>query len=41
MLAPKRDKVCLYIAQHRMTGTVEDIAQYILAGVISDAAAGA
>ena len=25
----KRDKVCLYIAQHRMTGTVKDIAQYI------------
>ncbi len=24
-----RDKVCLYIAQHRMTGTVRDIAQYI------------
>jgi tetratricopeptide (TPR) repeat protein len=25
----KRDKVCLYIAQHRMTGGVRDIAQYI------------
>ncbi len=25
----KRDKVCLYIAQHRMTGTEHDIAQYI------------
>ncbi len=25
----KRDKVCLYIAQHRMTGTVRDISQYI------------
>lgn len=25
----KRDKLCLYIAQHRMTGTVQDIAQYI------------
>jgi len=25
----KRDKVCLYIAQHRMTGTVKDISQYI------------
>jgi hypothetical protein len=25
----KRDAVCLYIAQHRMTGTVLDIAQYI------------
>jgi tetratricopeptide (TPR) repeat protein len=25
----KRDKVCLYIAQHRMTGTERDIAQYI------------
>src|SRR5208282_1451837 len=25
----KRDHVCLYIAQHRMTGTVKDIAQYI------------
>ena len=25
----QRDKVCLYIAQHRMTGTEEDIAQYI------------
>ena len=25
----KRDKVCVYIAQHRMTGGVRDIAQYI------------
>jgi len=25
----KRDKVCLYIAQHRMTGSVKDISQYI------------
>ncbi len=25
----KRDKLCLYVAQHRMTGTDEDIAQYI------------
>jgi tetratricopeptide (TPR) repeat protein len=25
----KRDKVCLYIAQHRMTGSEKDIAQYI------------
>jgi tetratricopeptide (TPR) repeat protein len=25
----KRDKVCLYIAQHRMTGTVKDISQYV------------
>jgi tetratricopeptide (TPR) repeat protein len=25
----KRDAVCLYIAQHRMTGTVLDVAQYI------------
>jgi tetratricopeptide (TPR) repeat protein len=25
----RRDKVCLFIAQHRMTGTVHDIAQYI------------
>lgn len=25
----KRDKVCLYIAQHRMTGTERDISQYI------------
>jgi len=25
----KRDALCLYIAQHRMTGTVQDIAQYI------------
>jgi hypothetical protein len=25
----KRDKVCLYIAQHRMTGTQRDISQYI------------
>ncbi|MGD0547549.1 MAG: hypothetical protein ABR991_06935 [Terracidiphilus sp.] len=25
----KRDKLCLYIAQHRMTGTELDIAQYI------------
>jgi tetratricopeptide (TPR) repeat protein len=25
----KRDKVCLYIAQHRMTGTVKDVSQYI------------
>ncbi len=25
----KRDKVCLFIAQHRMTGTVLDVAQYI------------
>ncbi|MGA2851960.1 MAG: hypothetical protein ABSE46_23400 [Terracidiphilus sp.] len=25
----KRDKVCLYIAQHRMTGSTRDIAQYI------------
>ena len=25
----RRDKVCLYIAQHRMTGTEHDISQYI------------
>jgi tetratricopeptide (TPR) repeat protein len=25
----KRDKLCLYVAQHRMTGGVRDIAQYI------------
>lgn len=25
----KRDAVCLYIAQHRMTGTVKDVSQYI------------
>jgi len=25
----KRDKVCLYIAQHRMTGTERDVSQYI------------
>ncbi len=25
----KRDKLCLFIAQHRMTGTDQDIAQYI------------
>ena len=25
----RRDKVCLYIAQHRMTGTERDISQYI------------
>jgi hypothetical protein len=25
----KRDKVCLYIAQHRLTGSVRDISQYI------------
>ena len=25
----KRDKICLYIAQHRMTGGERDIAQYI------------
>ena len=25
----KRDRVCLYIAQHRMTGTEKDISQYI------------
>jgi hypothetical protein len=25
----KRDKMCLYIAQHRMTGTVQDVSQYI------------
>ena len=25
----KRDKLCLYIAQHRMTGTERDISQYI------------
>jgi tetratricopeptide (TPR) repeat protein len=25
----RRDKLCLYIAQHRMTGTEHDIAQYI------------
>jgi tetratricopeptide (TPR) repeat protein len=25
----KRDKVCLYIAQHRMTGTVKDVSQYV------------
>jgi len=25
----KRDKICLYIAQHRMTGTERDISQYI------------
>ncbi len=24
-----RDKMCLYIAQHRMTGTEKDVAQYI------------
>ncbi len=24
-----RDKLCLYIAQHRMTGTAKDVAQYI------------
>ncbi len=25
----RRDKVCLFIAQHRMTGSEQDIAQYI------------
>jgi hypothetical protein len=25
----KRDKICLYIAQHRMTGTERDVSQYI------------
>ena len=25
----KRDAVCLYVAQHRMTGTVKDISQYV------------
>jgi tetratricopeptide (TPR) repeat protein len=25
----KRDKICLYIAQHRMTGSEKDVAQYI------------
>ena len=25
----RRDKLCLYIAQHRMTGTEHDVAQYI------------
>ena len=25
----KRDKVCLFIAQHRMTGSEKDISQYI------------
>src|SRR5579863_9150548 len=25
----KRDKVCLFVAQHRMTGTEKDISQYI------------
>jgi hypothetical protein len=25
----RRDKVCLYIAQHRMTGSISDISQYI------------
>src|SRR4029077_4114244 len=25
----KRDKVCLYIAQHRITGTEKDVSQYI------------
>jgi tetratricopeptide (TPR) repeat protein len=25
----KRDSLCLYIAQHRMTGTVRDVSQYI------------
>ena len=25
----KRDAICLYISQHRMTGTVRDVAQYI------------
>ena len=25
----KRDKLCLYIAQHRMTGTERDVSQYI------------
>jgi hypothetical protein len=25
----KRDKVCLFIAQHRMTGSIKDISQYI------------
>jgi len=24
-----RDNVCLYIAQHRMTGTVKDVSQYV------------
>jgi hypothetical protein len=25
----KRDKVCLYVAQHRMTGTIKDVSQYV------------
>jgi tetratricopeptide (TPR) repeat protein len=25
----KRDKLCLYVAQHRMTGTIKDVSQYI------------
>ena len=25
----KRDKLCLYIAQHRMTGSVKDVTQYV------------
>ena len=29
MPARQRDKVCLFIAQHRMTGTEKDISQYI------------
>ncbi|MEI9967161.1 MAG: hypothetical protein WDM87_00490 [Terracidiphilus sp.] len=29
MRAPKRDALCLYIAQHRMTGSERDISQYI------------
>ena len=31
----KRDKVCLYIAQHRMTGGERDISQYISLAPVS------
>jgi hypothetical protein len=37
----KRDKVCLYIAQHRMTGGERDIFAIHLAGSLSHASAGA
>ena len=37
----KRDTVCLFIAQHRMTGTELDIAQYISLALYLTPAAGA
>jgi hypothetical protein len=36
----KRDSLCLYVAQHRMTGSDLDISQYISLSLVSDPAAG-